>query len=274
VAAARALSRLGASDAIPEIEATLKRSYFVETRRDVAVALAGLGSAAGIQELFQGLDNSDDLVRESMFLSFFSVTGLYLGYDPMAPRPERLAAIGRLQAHWAKSGGAASLHKAFYADPRKAHRAWNLIKLLNENGNAAEDDKAVKELVGMGRDAVPSLIDGLRYPPGFAAKIARICDALGQIGDKSAAPHLVAALRSPVIGITLWAVRALESAGDAASVPSLVRYRDRILSLDAAGKIPDTVGTTASILAAAARTRLALGDESAREELRTLNEGR
>ncbi|MHC5066236.1 MAG: HEAT repeat domain-containing protein, partial [Planctomycetota bacterium] len=268
VAAADALSHLGVTDAIPDLEDALLRAFFVETRRDLAVALAGLGSTAGIQDLFTGLDHEDDLIRESMFESFFAVTGLWFGYDPFAPRPERLAAISDLQAYWAEVGGPEKLRKAFRPDPGKAERAWSLVKNLSGLvTNQAADARIIDELVSLRKDAQPALFAGLKYPAGFAGKLALVCDTLALIGDRDAAPYLAAMLRSPVIAVTIRAAQALEKAGDAAAIPALVRYRDRIHSVEARGELPPRIGSRELILAWAARTRLMLGDESAREEL-------
>jgi hypothetical protein len=51
-----------------------------------------------------------------------------------------------------------------------------------------KDASMEEELVAMGKYAVPALVRGLKYPPGFADKRAALCRILGRIGDQRAAP--------------------------------------------------------------------------------------
>jgi len=272
---ALALAHLGVREAIPAMEAALGRAHYVETRRDLAYALARLGSTAGMLTLLAGLDHHDDLIREAFFEQFFAVTGQHLGYEPLAPRPERQEAIARLQAWWAKDGAPDKL-KPFPKDPDPIAEAyaWKLVGDIGGNDMVAstpEKDQALEEeLVGMGKYAVPGLVRGLKYAPGFADKRAALCRMLGRLGDKRSAPALAATLRDPVVSVAAWAAWALEGLADPATKPALVRYEQRLRTLMAYNAVPPEAGPGDRLLAQAARTRLALGDESARHTLSSL----
>jgi HEAT repeat protein len=272
---ALALAHLGVKEAVPEIEAALARAHYDETRRDLAYALARLGSADGMLVLLAGLDHSDDLVREAFFELFFAVTGEHEGYEPLAPRPERLEAIAALHAWWSKEGAPDKLRPfPKDGDPIAEAHAWKLVGDLGGNDMVAstpEKDRDLEaELVAMGKYAVPGLVRGLKYPPGFAEKRAAVCRVLGQIGDRRAAPALAATLRDPVLSVAAWACWALEGLADPATKPALVRYEQRLRTLMAAGRVPPEAGPADVLLAQIARSRLALGDESARHTLAAL----
>ena len=271
-AAGMALGQIGAKDSADTIFQALERAPYAETRRDLASALANLGDARGIAALIRSLDLEDDLVRESCFEALFAATGIFEGYEPLAPRPERLAAIARIQARWAKAGGPAQLHPPHGAhDPRNAARAMKLVTDIGGSDTAAStpdnDQAALNELVDLGADAIPALLHGLKWAPGFADKRVFMCNALGQIGDKRAAPLLCYTLRDPVIATSAWACWALERVGEPDAIPALVRYQQRLRAAAVAGQIPQVAGTPEMLLAAAARARLALGDARARPEL-------
>jgi len=68
-----------------------RRSW--NSRRDLASALAAVGNASGVPILLAGLDHPDDVIRRTFFDAFFSRNGLYLSYDPDAPRRDRLDGI-------------------------------------------------------------------------------------------------------------------------------------------------------------------------------------
>jgi HEAT repeat protein len=273
--AALALAHLGAAQAIPELEAAHARAHYAETRRDLAYALGRLGSTAGVLTLLGGLDHDDDLVREAFFELFFALTGEHRGYEPLAPRPERLAALAELQAWWAREGAPAKLRPfPRDADPIAEAHAWKLVNDIGGNDMVAstpEKDAALEEeLVGMGKYAVPALVRGLKYPPGFAEKRAALCRMLGRVGDGRAAPALAATLRDPVVSVAAWACWALEGLADPATQAALVRYEQRLRTLIASDGVPPEAGPGERLLAQAARARLALGDESARHVLAAL----
>ena len=273
VAAAHALARLSDRDAVPALERTLKRATYVESRRDLALALAELGSVAGIQVLFDGLDDNDDVVRKSSFDALFAVTGLHESYDPNAPRAERLEAIARLQQKWELQGGAAALQRPIAIDPVAYDHAWHLVETLGGGTDVdpGGDDRALlDELVSMGAPAVPAVIDGLTFPTGFSEKRALVCEALGRIGDARAAPALVAALRDPKLPVSQWAAWSLESTGDAACLPALHRYLRRLESLGASGTEKHEA-TVDQAYAHAQRTCLRLGDAAAATALENLS---
>jgi HEAT repeat protein len=270
-AAAGALAALGAKDALPALARAVQRAGFPETRRDLAVAQARLGSVAGIPVLLGGLDRPDDLIRESYSEALFAATGVHLGYDPLEKRPHRLEAISRLQAWWALNANASVLAPARPVDKAAAARALKLVGDIGGNDLAAstpEKDKDMEEeLVAIGGDAIPALQHALKWAPGFADKRAAACRILGRIGDERGAPALCSALRDPVIGVAAWAAWALERVRDRETLPALRRYEQRLLSLASMGAIPAEVGPADRLVAQAARSRLVLGDETARSAL-------
>jgi HEAT repeat protein len=272
---ALALAKLGAGEAVAEMEAALERAYYPETRRDLAYALARLGSTAGMHELLAGLDFPDDLVRERAFELFHAVTGQHMGYDPLAPRPDRQESLAALLDWWSSEGSAEALLPFDPdRDPFAEADARKLVADLGGNdlgGSTEEADAAAEEtLVAMGKYAVPALIDGLKYPPGFADKRARVCHVLGRIGDRRAAPVLVATLRDPVVSVAAWACWALEGQADPATVAALARYEQRLRTLIATGTLPQEAGPGDRLLVQVARSRLAAGDPSARHTLATM----
>ncbi|MEM7200169.1 MAG: HEAT repeat domain-containing protein [Planctomycetota bacterium] len=268
--AALALAQFDDRTSIPAMTAALQRAYFPETKRDLAEALGVLGSPAGLPELLDQLDHPDDLLREDAFESFFAVTGVYLGYDPFLPRDERLAATARLRAWWVAKGNADDLRRPPRPDARTHARAWQLVQQLGGGAGTVpggDDEAIVEELVAMNDAAVPALVLGLKFPPGFWSKRIRICECLGRIGSTEAAPALIQVLREPVLAVAAWGCWALETAGDDAAIPALQRYHDRLRTLRAQGRIPATLEPVDRLLMQAARTRLVLGDERAQSEL-------
>jgi HEAT repeat protein len=270
--AALALGHLGDREAIAPLQAALARAHFAETRFDLAKALAWLGDPSGAQTLLGGLDHRDDLIREACFEAFFEVTGQYLGYEPLAPRPERLDGIARLQRWWSTQGGASALLEPDERRDRRAEaQAWRLINDLGGNDLAAstpEKDTALEQqILELGTQAVPSLVKALKYPPGFADKRSAVIRLLARTGDKRAAPALCYALRDPVVSVAAWAAFALEALKDPEALPALVRYEQRIRRLAAQNALPATAGTADQLLLQVSRTRLALEDERARETL-------
>ncbi len=269
-AAGRALAVLGDREAVPAITAAMEQASFAETRADLAAALAELGSTNGIPELLRQLDHPDLLLRERAFELFFGVTGLHKGYEPALAETERLAAIAALTSWWAQNGGVHVLRRPYRPEPGVDDHAFHVVSAMGGGAGvipAAEDDeKAIQELVDMGSDALPALLKGLKFPAGFAAKRASICTALGRMGEKNAAPFLMAALKDPVVGVAAYANMALASCGDADCLPALERFQDRVLSLHAAGQLPASVDRDL-LLAQIARTRLILGYTLARADL-------
>ena len=273
--AALALAELGATQAVDALLAALERAHYDETRRDLGLSLARLGSPLGVPPLLVGMDHRDDLIRESFFESFYSVTHVHAGYDPLAPRPERLEALAELQAWWAAEGGADALV------PLDPDRDWvteaearHLVGLLGGTDlgpSGSDKDREMKDqLVAMSKHAVPALIRGLKYPAGFGSKRAMICECLGRIGDPRAAPALVATLRDPVLAVAAWAAWALEGLGDPATVTALARYEQRLRILIAQDAVPESAGPGDRLLVQVGRSRLAAGDDRARHTLASL----
>lgn len=266
--AALALGRLGDLDAAPAMERALARAFFAETKRDVAEAVSMIGSTAGIPVLLDGLDHDDDLIRESYFESLFAVTGLHFGYNPLGPRPERLESISALQAYWAANGSADLLRRPPRPEAPTHARAWKMVQNL---GNGDErPGQLVDQLVAMGDEAVPALVLGLKYPAGFSTKRSMICQALGRIASREAAPFLASTLRDPVLAVAAWACWALERINDPETLGSVIRYHDRILSMAAAGSIPQSAGSVDALEGQAASTQLRLGDTHAMQDLVSL----
>lgn len=270
-AAARALAQLGARDAVPDLQRALVRFEWTETRRDVAEALAKLDDPSGIPILIRGLDHTDDLIRESCFEAFFAVTGKHFAYEPLAPRDERLAAIGRIATWWAKDGGAGALRHPMKVDPKimaEVKRITEQIGGTDGTVPAGDDAQLTERLIDIGAPAVPNLCGiGLKYPPGFADKRAAICKVLGELRHPDSVPALLSALRDPVVAVAAWANDALAKIGDKAALPAVQRYESRLRSLIAAGRLPADAGSADALLAQAAACRFRLGDDRAENEL-------
>ena len=265
-AAALALSQLDARESVPAMQRALARFTYAETRRELASALARLGDRGAVAILLEGLDQRDDLLREKSFEAFFDVTGLHLGYDPMAPRPDRLEAIAHLQSLWAERGADLRLRAWQGVDPEVEHDLWGLIGKL---GDGKEDEELVSQLLEADAAAVPSLVLALKFPPGFAEKRRLVCDLLARLTDRRAVPALIATLRDPVISVAARACIALESIQDGNALPSVQRYEQRLHSLAASGRLPAGVGSADLLLAQSARARLALGEDAAARDLVT-----
>ena len=262
--AALALARLGHTSSVDAIRSAHDRFIHAETRRDLAAAMARLGSRDAVPLLLAGLDHPDDLIRERTFEEFFGVTGVHLGYDPLAARPLRLDAIARLRAFWAKQGAEAELRPWKSVDRRLTSELWHGLQALGDGG---DDDAIRAELLAAGEAAVPALVKALKFPPGFDRKRAQVCELLGRIGSREAVPALIGALRDPVVSVAAWAAWAIEQIDDPEALPAVQRFERRIHTLAAAGTLSPAAGSADALLAGAARARFALGDEDARKDL-------
>ena len=60
---------------------------------------------------------------------------------------------------------------------------------------AADDEATINRILAYGGEALPALIRGLKYPPGFAAKRASILAAMQRLADKRAAAFALPTLR-------------------------------------------------------------------------------
>jgi hypothetical protein len=196
---------------------------------------------------------------------------VHKGYDTLAPRPQRLEAISRIAAHWAREGSAAALRKTWPPSQRAHHHAWGLVQKLNEGEpDAARDQRLVDELIGMGDDAVPALVLGLKFPSGFAQRRANVLRCLAALERKDSAPFVAAALRDPVVGVAAWACLALGEIKDPETLPAMRYYHSDLLSKNAAEQLPASAGHPDGLIARSAATRLALGDATAKSELVSL----
>jgi HEAT repeat protein len=149
-------------------------------------------------------------------------------------------------------------------------RAWEIVQQLGggtDTEPGGNDEDLARELLGLGADALPALLEGLSFPPGFADKRALCCQLLGRLGRKEAAPFLAAALRDPVPAVTEWACWALETCGDEDNLPQLRSYQDPAPALVGVDRGDGPEAPADHLLARAARTRLMLGDERARDDL-------
>ncbi len=270
-AAARSLAQIGAKDAVPDLKVALTRFEWPETRRDVAEALAKLDDPTGIPLLIAGLDLKDDLVRESYFEVLFGLTGRHFCYEALAPRDERLAALAQYQAWWTKEGGAQALRHPLKVDAKTRAEVKKITESFGGSDGTvpAGDDVALRErLMEIGVSAVPGLATiGLKYPPGFSEKRARICEVLGELRHPDAVPALISALRDPVVAVAAWANQALAKIGDKTALPAVQRYHTRLLSLARSGRWPADAGSAEGLMAQAAGTRFALGDARAEDDL-------
>jgi len=262
-AVALALSRLDAPSAIPKIRELLSQFIHPETCRDLAVALVRLGSVDGVPVLLSGLDLKDDLVRESYFEQWFAATGLHFGYDPLAPREERLEAIARLQCYWSARGSAADLRPWPFHDLELHNQIWKQVTRLVEGHPGLDVEATVQELIDHSDYAVPALVLGLKYPPGFADKRQLLCEILGAIGSKDAVPALIAATGDPVIQVALAASWALQNLRDENALGAVQRLYHRVQTLHAHGRIPGDAGPPDEVLASVAHARLLLGEKRA-----------
>jgi hypothetical protein len=273
-AAAFALAALDDRESAAAIAAARGRASFVETRIDLAYAECLLGSTTGMPVLLSNLDHRDDLIRETCFERFVAVTGVHFGFEAAAPPHERLAAIARLQAWWQKEGTGFAPRRPHVPEPEVDDHALHVVMAMGGGAGivpAADDDaKAIDELVGLGADAVPALIKGLKFPPGFAQKRASVLAAFARLADRRTAPSVAPALRDPVLGVAHWAAAALETCGDAACLPALHRFEARVRAAAAARQLPASIPSPDPLLATSARTRLLLGEDDARGELAAL----
>ena len=273
-AAAFALAELRDRDSVPQIVAAMERSTFPEMKVDLAVALARLGSAAGVDGLLDRLDYDDELIREKVFEAFVQITGQHLGYEYGDRRDRRLAAIGRLRDWWSRESAGFTPKAWPQPDPNDDREAFHLVGRLGGGAGlipAAEDDEAtIDRIVAFGQDALPALVRGLKYPPGYAAKRASILAAMQRLGDRRAGAFALPILRDPVFGVAHWAASALEQIGDEHCLPALRRFEARVRQAAQMRQLPESIPSPDPLLATSARTRLLLGDDDARVDLVSL----
>jgi len=268
-AAAMSLAALKDTASVPAITRAMRAATYPETRRDLAACLARLGSFDGVPDLLRGLEHPDDLIREGCFEALFAATGVHMGFDPLGPAPERKDALAALWAWWVRPDK--QISPAPQPDRKTRMRIGKLAYDLGGSDLAAstpeKDAEMMAQLVELGEAAIPAVADGLKYPPGFVDKRIKLCQVLGQIGSPRAAPVLLATLRDPVLATATEACQALESAADAACLPGLRVFEQRVAALAGQNRIPQSVGSADRVLALAARVRLKLGDESAKSTL-------
>jgi HEAT repeat protein len=267
IATAEALAMLRDTSAVPALEKVLASTNVSEVKHRVAVALGDLGSAAGIPALFDGLEEHDQLLRESYFEDVFALTGLHFAYDPSGTLEDRLVAISKLRARWAAQGGSESLRPRRRIDPRVREHALHLVIQLGGGSDteAGGDDTAiVSELVHLAEDAEPALIEALTFPSGFSKKRELACEAIARIGGQDMTPFLAIALNDPVLSVSEAACNALEVAQDPEVLPAVKRYEARLRAVAAESGNPDCMDVP---LAQAARVELRLGNDKARDTL-------
>lgn len=270
-AAALALAELDDRDSVVAIEGAMRRSTFVEMHIYLAGVLARLGSTAGVPLLLANLDYEDDLIRELCFEQFLRITGKHMGYELMDLRERRLDAIGQLQGWWLKDGASFKPRSWPRPDITTDRDAFHLVKTLGGGAGlipaAADDQATIDRILAHGTDALPALIRGLKFPPGFAGKRASILATLQRLGDRRAAALVLPILRDPVFGVAHWAASALEQVGDKQCLPGLRRFEARVRQAAQLGKLPATIPSGDPLVASSARSRLMLGDKAARTDL-------
>lgn len=270
-AAALALADLDDRDSVVAIEGAMRRSTFVEMHIDLAGVLARLGSTAGVPLLLANLDYEDDLIREKCFEQFVRITGKHMGYELMDLRERRLDAIGQLQGWWLKDGQSFKPRNWPRPDIATDRDAFHLVKTLGGGAGlipaAADDQVTIDRILAHGTDALPALIRGLKFPPGFAGKRASILATLQRLGDRRAAALVLPILRDPVFGVSHWAASALEQVGDKECLPGLRRFEARVRQAAQLGKLPASIPSGDPLIASSARSRLMLGDKDARTDL-------
>jgi HEAT repeat protein len=269
-AAANALAMRHDRTAVPAMAKALERTPWPETRRALAASLAALGSAAGVQPLLDDLRADDVLQRELTFEVLFAIVDQHCGYEPGAPPSERLAALARLQAWWSKNGSNAVVRAPARIDAPTRARTWELVEKLGGGSDVdpgGDDEEIARELLAYGEDALPAILEGLTFPPGFAHKRALLCQLLGRIGSKTAAPFLAATLRDPVPAVADWACWSLERCGDDDTPAQLRCYANRVPAMLGVERGGGRDAPADFPLARAARVRVMLGDETARPEL-------
>lgn len=269
VAAALSLARLEAREASEALRETLRLWPMSEVRRDLAYALAALGDPEGIPVLIDLLDHPDDLIRESVFELFFAVTGRHEGYHPLLEPKERLHAVARLRHGWEREP---SLRPPRLLPPEPLRgEIQKHVTAMGGNDffpdEPAESQKALNRLVEIGSPALLQVLQGFKWPSGFARKRAMLCQYLIAVPDPDAVPWLLALLEDPVMEVALWAVQALEVTGDPSAVGGVKKFQARLDSLKASGKLPASLGSGEAHRVAVARALLRLGEEKAADTL-------
>jgi hypothetical protein len=220
--------------------------------------------------LLDDLTADDVLQRELTFGVLFAIVDQHCGYEPGAPPAERLTALARLQAWWARNGGDGAVRVPAYVDPVTRARTWELVEKLGGGSDVdpgGDDPQIARELLTYREDALPALIEGLTFPSGFATKRALICQLLGKLGSKTAAPFLAAALRDPVPAVADWACWALERCGDDDTPAQLRSYANRVPAALGSDRGAGPDAPADAPLARASRVRAMLGDDTARPEI-------
>ncbi|MBK7644778.1 MAG: HEAT repeat domain-containing protein [Planctomycetes bacterium] len=267
IAAARALAQLDVRSALPQLRVALERASAFESRMELATAVCELGDRAGVEVLLRELSQPDVALREAAFERLFAVTGIFCGFDPDAPAPLRLEALARLQAFWSAKRDTVVLRRRAELDPLVREHTLDLVLALGEGSDTVapgDNPRIFAELVQLGQQAVPALLDALTFPEGYWQKRQLACEALGRIGSKDAAPFVAGALRDQAVPVCEAACTALSSIGDPAALPQLREYERHVRGWRAD---PVRGQAVERLLAGAARTRLALGDASAHSQL-------
>lgn len=265
-AAALALAAIDFRDGVPAVKRQLGLWPMVETKRDLAFALGMLGDAAGAEWLLSSLDYEDDLVRETIFQRFFDLTGKHEGYHPGLEPKERAHAIARLRAWWEASGGKNSLRRPRSYPPMPLRsEIQKLVATIGGNDFFPDDppatEKAMTRLLEIGAPALPQVIHGFHWPPGFAKKRKLLCEFLAATPDLDAVPVLLETLEDPVIETAIAAVRALGASKDRAALAAVKKFDARFESLASTGRLPALPRSADSYRVEIARVLFDLGEE-------------
>jgi HEAT repeat protein len=95
------------------------------------------------------------------------------------------------------------------------------ISKLNSH-DADVQEEAIEQLVVIGEDAIPALIDAVN--DGDTLTCAHAIEALGRIGHPSAVGTLIVALQDSEHSIIIAAMAALRRIADPLAVPSLIGF--------------------------------------------------
>ncbi|MFN0205329.1 MAG: HEAT repeat domain-containing protein [Planctomycetota bacterium] len=265
-AGARALGAFADRDSIEILQKTLARiKNTIETARDVAWSLAAAGSVDGARFLLDRLDYPDELVRVSIFEAFLDVTGLSAGYTPNLPFEERSTALAELRHEFVMKGAAALRAPRSLQIPGPLR--VEVTKLVREMGgndvhapDAEETDKAIVRLIEIGKNAVPIIVEGLKWPAGFVDKRVALLRVLCEVPDPDALPALINAANDPTLTTSLWAARALETLNDKHGAHVLAKLTKRFDEAAGANRLSGNLGHPEDVRVMLGRVRAKLGD--------------
>lgn len=255
LAAVRALGASGSSDAVAPLLARLDDSNS-KVRLSVARALARLGDKRAVTPLVSKVQDEASEVRQAVVRTLGELGDpkaspalvIALRDSALEVKLEALSALSRLRAADAvasiaplasdpsKKAGAAELRRAALAALGRIGTDAAVSAIVATFGQH-EDDKAGvspsparEAAVAAGAPAVPTLVaalevgqDGAAASSGASRSASSAAWALGEIGDPSAGPAIVKAMRRGTVPLAL-ALHALASLGDPTHLPVALEH--------------------------------------------------